>query len=58
MEWVLVMWFVSGNAFSESGVNQHIQTTRVNTEAACAAVLRKGYIHNMRGICVHDPVKR
>jgi len=58
MEWLLVMWFVSGSAFSETGVNQHIQTTRTNTEAACQAVLRKGYMHGLRGLCVPDPASR
>lgn len=52
MDWLLVAWFVTG---FNTGVDQHIITTRTNTAAACETVLDKGYANGLRGLCVYDP---
>ncbi len=54
MDWLLVAWFITG---FQNGIDQHIVTTRTNTESACEAVLTAGHKYQMRGICVYDPVK-
>lgn len=55
MEWLLVAWFITG---FNNGINQHIVTTRTNTEAACKTVLNEGHRAGLRGVCVYDPVAK
>ena len=54
MNWVLVMWVVTG---FHSAVDQYVITTRLNTETACHSILDAGRSSGFKGVCVYDPPK-